>query len=146
MQSADVAAICENGRLWIVAFKAGSIDQLMALYRPDAQVALHGQSKLIGREAVRAYFAPTLAAHSPVEFLLDVEDVRVYGNVAYLISRYCYSSQTGDGRAFQDAGRSLSIYRRDAHGASGRPGPWQIQVDIDQATPDVAFPPPPTAH
>jgi uncharacterized protein (TIGR02246 family) len=142
-RSADVEAICAQGRAWIRAFKAGDIDGLMALYRPDAQVALHGQRKLDGIAAIRAYFAPALAARPDVQFLLDVEDIQVQGDVAWLVSGYWYTSIAGDGKRYEDAGRSLLIYRRDRSG--GRIGAWQIQVDIDQATPDVSFPPPPAA-
>ncbi|MEZ5514986.1 MAG: SgcJ/EcaC family oxidoreductase [Steroidobacteraceae bacterium] len=139
-RGADVRAICEQARRWIALFKAGDIDGLMSLYTPDAQVALHGQAKLTGSNAIRAYFAPALAAKRDVEFLLHVEDIRVYGDVAYLLSRYWYRSVKDGEPTYQDAGRSLLIYRRDAT------GPWRIHVDIDQATPDVTFPPPPTAE
>ena len=140
----DIRLICEHGREWIRAFKAGDINALMALYRPDAQVALHGQPKLIGIEAIRAYFAPTLAAKPQVEFLLHVEDIRVQGDFAYLISRYWFTAAGTDGKPFQDAGRSLLIYRRDS--GNRRSAGWKIQVDIDQASPDVSFPVPPSAR
>ncbi len=142
-RSADVEAICAQGRAWIRAFKAGDIDGLMALYRPDAQVALHGQRKLDGIAAIRAFFAPALAARPDVQFLLDVEDIQVHGDVAWLVSGYWYTSIGRDGQRYEDAGRSLLVYRRDR--SRGRVGEWQIQVDIDQATPDVTFPPPPAA-
>jgi uncharacterized protein (TIGR02246 family) len=142
-RSADVEAICAQGRAWIRSFKAGDIDGLMALYRPDAQVALHGQRKLDGVGAIRAFFAPALAARPDVQFLLDVEDIQVQGDVAWLVSGYWYTSIGRDGKRYEDAGRSLLVYRRDR--SRGRAAEWQIQVDIDQATPDVTFPPPPAA-
>ena len=140
----DVAAICQHGREWISAFTSGDIDRLMSLYTPDAQVALHGQHKLRGKESIRAFFAPALAARPKVQFLLQVEDIRVHGDVAYLISKYWYTSDSQDGKRYQDAGRSLLIYRR--HRSGQRVGAWKIQVDIDQASPDVAFPAPASAR
>jgi uncharacterized protein (TIGR02246 family) len=142
-RSADIEAICAQGRAWIRAFKGGDIDGLMRLYMPDAQVALHGQRKLDGLAAIRAFFAPALAARPDVQFLLDVEDIQVQGDVAWLVSGYWYTSVGRDGQRYEDAGRSLLIYRRDRSG--GGAGEWKIQVDLDQATPDVTFPPPPGA-
>jgi uncharacterized protein (TIGR02246 family) len=139
-RSADVEAICAQGRAWIRAFKGGDIDGLMGLYMPDAQVALHGQRKLDGLAAIRAFFAPALAARPDVQFLLDVEDIQVQGDVAWLVSGYWYTSVSRDGPRYEDAGRSLLVYRRDR--GRGGAGEWKIQVDIDQATPDVTFPPP----
>ena len=140
----DIEAICQHGRDWITAFKAGDIDALMALYMPDAQVALHGQHKLRGKDAIRAFFAPALAARPKVEFLLHVEEIRVEGDLGYLVSRYWYTSQTPEGKLLQDAGRSLLIYRR-ARTQHGKPV-WKIQFDIDQASPDVSFPAPASAR
>ncbi len=144
LRNRDVVAICQHGRDWISAFKDGDIDRLMRLYRPDAQVALHGQRKLNGIAEIRAFFSPALAAHPRVEFLLHVEDIRIRGDMAYLISRYWFTSETADGKKLQDAGRSLLVYQRER--SAKRAGPWQIQVDIDQATPDVSFPPPASAR
>ncbi len=143
-RSADVDAICASGRRWIEVFRAGDIDGLMRLYMPNAQVALHGQPKLLGLGAIRAYFAPALAARPDVAFLLDVEDIQVQGDVAWLISRYWYTSIGKGGSRHQDAGRSLLIYRRDRSKVAS--GEWKIQVDIDQGSPDIAFPAPSQAR
>jgi len=144
-RSADVQAICAQARRWIEVFEAGDIEGLMTFYMPDAEVALHGQPKLVGAAAIRAFFAPVLAARPKVDFRLDVEQVRVDGDSAWLMSRYWYVSEPRDGGAsYTDAGRSLLVYRRD-RGASPD-GEWKILVDIDQGTPDVTFPIPPGAH
>ncbi len=121
---------------WIAAYRAADIEALMALYMPDAIVALHGQPILWGREAVRAYFAPGLG-RAEVEFRLAIERIEVHGDIAYLLSKYWFTRQPQDGGPdVRDAGRSLLIYKRAADGS------WKIALDIDQATPDVNFPPP----
>lgn len=135
----DRAAIQAAARQWIVAFKAGDLDALMALYDPDAYVALHDQPALRGIAAVRAYFAP-LMGQGKVEFLLDVERIEVTGRTAHLISGYWFTMQQSGKPEYRDAGRSLLIYRKSASGQ------WRIYVDIDQGTPDITFPPPPGAR
>ncbi len=139
-RAADEAAIRANARQWIARFKAGDLDGLMALYWPEARVALHGQAIRIGAAAIRAGFAPALAAKPQVEFLVDIETIDVHGGHAFLISKYWYTSHGGGLPEIADAGRSMLEYRRDRHGR------WKILVDIDQATPDVAFPPTPGAR
>jgi len=72
-----------------------------------------------------------------VEFLLEYEQIEVHGDVAHLVSKYWYTAAPKDGgEAYRDAGRSALIYKRDADGR------WKIYLDLDQATPDVSFPPP----
>lgn len=132
-------AIALAAREWIDTFKAGDVDALMRLYEPDAYVALHGQPALRGIEAVRAYFAPRVG-QGKVEFLLDIERIEVRGRVAHLISGYWFTLELPGRPAYRDAGRSLLIYRK------GRDGRWRIAVDIDQGTPDIAFPAPPQAR
>lgn len=132
-------AIEAEAREWIAAFKSGDLDRLMRLYEPDAYVALHDQPALRGLPAVREYFAPRIGK-GRVEFLLDIERIDVHGRVAHLISGYWFTLELPGKPAYQDAGRSLLIYRK------GRDGRWRIAVDIDQGTPDIRFPPPAQAR
>ena len=138
--SAEAQAVCDHGKAWIARFKAGDIDGLMALYEPDAQVALHDQRKLTGTAQIREFFAPSLAARPEVSFDLHVEDIRIHGDLAVLVSRYWYTSTARRGERYQDAGRSALIYKR-VPGKSGH-AQWRILLDIDNNTPDVAFPKP----
>ncbi len=132
-------AIALAAREWIDTFKGGDVDALMRLYEPDAYVALHGQPALRGLAAVRAYFAPRIG-QGKVEFLLDIERIEVHGRTAHLISGYWFTLELPGRPIYQDAGRSLLIYRK------GRDGRWRIAVDIDQGTPDITFPAPPQAR
>jgi uncharacterized protein (TIGR02246 family) len=135
----DRSAVQQAARDWIRAFKSGDLDALMALYEPDAYVALHGQPVLRGIEAVRAYFEPRVG-RGEVEFLLDIERIDVRGDIAHLISGYWFTLDLPGQPRYEDAGRSLLIYRRAARGQ------WRIHIDIDQDTPDIVFPPPPSAR
>lgn len=132
----ESAAIRAAAAEWVTAFKAGDIDALMALYTPDAFLALHGQPAMRGTDAIRDYFAPKLGT-AEVEFLLDFEEIQVHGDVAHLVSKYWYLSvPKAGGTPLRDAGRSALIYKKAADGS------WLIYLDIDQQTPDVTFPAP----
>lgn len=129
----DEAEVRAHGQTWLARYKAGDLDGLMALYEPDAILALHDQPVRRGVDEIRAYFAPGMG-QSEVEFELDIEDVEVYGDRAWLVSKY-WLRATGksSGYVYEDAGRSLIIYRR------GGDGEWRIAADIDNNTPDVTM-------
>jgi uncharacterized protein (TIGR02246 family) len=118
---------------WLSAFKAGDLERLMALYMPDALVALHGQPALHGQDAIRAYFAPGMGK-SDIDFKIEIDSIHVHGRTADLVSRYWFTAKPHDGgAAYRDAGRSVVLYKRDEDGR------WKIRLDMDQATPDVRF-------
>ncbi len=127
--------IIDRGAQWSAAYQAGDLEALMQHYVDDAFVALHGQPALKGKPAISAYFAPRLG-QSDVSFDLRYERVRIYGDVAYIISQYWLTAtDRNSGATVRDAGRSLLVYEL------GSDGQWRIAADIDQATPDVTFTP-----
>ncbi len=132
---ADEAAIRAHGREWVRAFKAGDIEALMALYTPDAEVALHGQRKLKGLAAIRAYFTPILETPPAADFHLAEESLVVAGKQAFFLSKYWFTLHAAKGD-IRDAGRSLIVYQQ------GDDGIWRLRIDIDQAAPDVTYPVP----
>jgi uncharacterized protein (TIGR02246 family) len=131
--AADEAAIRAHGQTWLARYKAADLEGLMALYEPDAILALHDQPARRGVDEIRAYFEPGLGK-SHVEFELDVEHVEVHGDQAWLVSQYWLRATAKDsGYVYEDAGRSLIVYRR------GADGEWRIAADIDNNTPDVSM-------
>ena len=116
---------------WARLYEAQDLDKLMALYEPEAFVALNNQPALSGAKEVRAYFAKAFAA-SKGRMRLKIEDVQIHGPVAHLVSLFRLDGQSRDGQGNWTAvGRSLLIYRRT-------PGGWKILADIDNATPDAS--------
>ena len=135
---ADETAIRAHGVEWVKAFKSGDIEALMALYTPDAEVALHGKPKLKGIAAIRDYFTPLLKTPLDADFLLAEESLVVDHDTAVFMSKYWFTIRTPQGE-IHDPGRSLIVYRKGADGV------WRLRMDIDQAAPDVTYPPPPEA-
>ena len=125
-----IQAIEAAAQQWIDRFTSGDLDGLMALYEPDAFVALHGQPAMRGVDAVRDYFSSRIGTPG-ASFDIDIEEIQVHGDVAHLISFYWFEVPGENDAPFRDAGRSLLIYKYTP--ATG----WRIYVDIDQATPDV---------
>lgn len=131
-----VSVFEQVGGRWIEHYLANDLDGLMELYTDDATVMLHGKPAMQGKEAIGAFFAASMGT-ADVSFDIDVEQAEIHGNIAYLISKYWMSIKPqGSDQMFTDVGRSLLIYKKDAEGI------WKIHADIDQATPDVSWPPP----
>jgi len=124
------------GISWAEFYEAGDLDGLMTLYMDDVVVALHGQPALFGKDAVREYFS-TRIGKSEAKFELEYEVSEIHGEIAYLISKYWLRAVNKEsGYVYKEAGRSMLVYKKAADGK------WKIAADIDQATPDVAFPSP----
>ncbi|MEM9305380.1 MAG: SgcJ/EcaC family oxidoreductase [Pseudomonadota bacterium] len=121
---------------WMSAWHTGDIDSLMTVYCDDVVLALHGQPMRVGVDAVRAFFDGNIGREDAT-MRIDIETVRVRGDVAWFTSKYWLAIGAGQER-LEDAGRSLLVFERDTGGE------WRLCADIDQATPDVRFPAPST--
>ena len=127
--------IAAEGGKWAKYYEQADLEGLMTLYIDDAIVALHGQPALFGITAIREYFSTRIGKAESV-FELDYELRETHGDIAYIISKYWLKATDNEtGVVYKDAGRSLLVYKK-------QDGQWKIAADIDQATPDVAWPAP----
>ena len=127
--------IAAEGGKWAKYYEQADLEGLMTLYVDDAIVALHGQPALFGIAAIREYFSTRIGKAESV-FELDYELRETHGDIAYIISKYWLKATDNEtGVVYKDAGRSLLVYKK-------QDGQWKIAADIDQATPDVAWPAP----
>ena len=131
----DFEPLDAEGRKWVNFYEEGDLEGLMTLYKDDAVVSLHGQPALFGKDAIRGYFAPRVGS-ADMEFELEYEVIEVHGNIGYVISKYWLIVKNNkNGKRYQDAGRSLLVYKNEN-------GKWKIAADLDQTTPDVTWPSP----
>jgi len=127
--------IAAEGGKWAHYYEQADLEGLMTLYVDDAIVALHGQPALFGIDSIREYFAQRIGK-AEATFELDYELRETHGDIAYIISKYWLkATDKASGALYKEAGRSLLVYKR-------QDGQWKIAADIDQATPDVAWPAP----
>jgi len=137
IQAADQQTpLDEAAAQWIEYFEAADLDGLMTLYDEDVTVALHGQPRLVGIDAVRNYFANRIGKWES-RFEVEFERVETDDDFAWLMSKYWFIATVKEsGQQFRDAGRSLLVYKRS------KDGRWLILADIDQQSPDVTWPSP----
>lgn len=133
-QSNEVEKVRAAAETWKTYYEAGNYDGLMTLYTDNPRVYLHGQPAIIGMQAVRDFFKPSVGK-AKARFQLEYEVIEVNGDTATLVSKYWLTVQTDNPeKPYRDQGRSLLIYKKDHR------GDWKIAFDIDQATPDVSWP------
>ena len=127
--------IAAEGGKWAKYYEQADLEGLMTLYVDNAIVALHGQPALFGITAIREYFSTRIGKAESV-FERDYELRETHGDIAYIISKYWLKATDNEtGVVYKDAGRSLLVYKKQN-------GQWKIAADIDQSTPDVAWPAP----
>ena len=127
--------IAAEGGKWAEYYEQADLEGLMTLYVDDAIVALHGQHALFGITEIKEYFSTRIGKAESV-FELDYELRETHGDIAYIISKYWLKTTDKEtGVVYKDAGRSLLVYKT-------QDWQWKIAADIDQATPDVAWPAP----
>ena len=68
-------AILRTDERWIVAFNAGDIETLVALYDADAIVMPPGRTELRGRAEIRSWFVGFFAENSARQTLVNDEVV-----------------------------------------------------------------------
>ncbi len=133
VSNSEIEQVRAAAEQWKSFYEAGDYDGLMTLYDENPRVYLHGQPAIIGMQAVRDFFKPSVGK-AKSEFKLDYEIIEINGSTATLVSKYWLTVETDNPeQPYRDQGRSLLIYKKDSN------GDWKIAYDIDQATPDVSW-------
>jgi uncharacterized protein (TIGR02246 family) len=115
IQPDDMPAVFEQ------AFNTGDIDQVLALYEPDAVLVpqpgqvVHGLAAI--REALQGFFALKL----PIR--LERKRVLVMGDIALVASSWTLSGTGPDGSAVDLGGNTTEVIRRQADGT------WRYVID-----------------
>ncbi len=114
---------------WMTATQAGDLDTVLGLMAEDVVFLVPGQAPMIGRagyataaRAQAANGAPTFDGQS------DIQELRVFGDWAYLWSRLRVVVTPPDGgTTIVRAGHTLSIFRKDG-------GRWLLSRDANLLT------------
>lgn len=105
------------------AYEAGDAAAMAALYTDDAVLLPHGDTEVVGREAIAAYWSlpddERITAHE-----ITALDVEVDGDVATDYGTYTVSGEAGGEAWGPGLGNYLIVWRR---GADGR---WRMHLDM----------------
>jgi uncharacterized protein (TIGR02246 family) len=128
----DLKQIKAFGDLWAEHYAAGDTDALADLYEPDAWLMTRAQPALKDRDAILEFLDSATAAGARVRMTFENEDIRIEGDLAFLIAKWWLEVLPANGgELVRDAGRSFLVFRR------GGDGKWRIWRDIDNRAADV---------
>ena len=107
-------------------FRVGDLENLMALYEPDAVLAPAPGKELRGHAEIRAQLKQLLKLRGEL-ISTQLNCVR-QGDIALLQARWSFSGKSATGSAVVMGGVSAKVARRGADGA------WRFAIDLP-ATP-----------
>lgn len=96
---------------WTEAFNAGRIDDLLALYAPDARVVPPGRTVLKGRESARGYFWD-IRAQGFRDYAVAIDEIHAKGEAQIASGRWALSGPGGDGARHRYEGNWLNVLAR----------------------------------
>ena len=131
-RSADEAAIREADAQWSKAAGSLDVDKTVAFYSDDASVLPPNEPIANTKEAIRATWAALLAPGTAISWEPSKVEVAKSGDLAYLIGTYKLSMKGPDGKAMDDHGKMVEVWKKQPNKQ------WKCVADIFNS--DVAMP------
>ena len=109
-------------RVFAGALNTGNIDELMALYEPQASLMASPGKIVVGSEAIREALAGFIAGKP--KMTLTPRVVARTTDLAVLASKWSLTMTGPDGKPAQMSGESIEVARRQADGT------WRFAIDL----------------
>lgn len=113
---------------WLAASKAGDLPTVLGLMTDDCLFITPGQPPF-GKEAFAAMSEGMKDVR--MEGTSDIQEVQVFGDVAYLRNLLRISVTMPDGKTMRRSGQTLTILRKGADGM------WRLSRDANLVMPEV---------
>ena len=124
----DEAAIRAVHSSWIDAVNAGDLPRLLTLMTDDVLFLSPGKEPSGSREFRSGFL--TAHQHSSIHCVSEIEEVAVFGQIAYTRCRDSLSVKPrSGGEAIELAGHRITIYRKQADGR------WLLARDVHTLSP-----------
>jgi ketosteroid isomerase-like protein len=96
------------------AFSEGRLGEFLAFFADDAQLLIHQQETVIGKEAIRDSFGPVFEGFDTSAYQPRYEIINVHGNLAYVLASFDEALRPRDGQpGIRIHGRSVQFWRRE---------------------------------
>jgi len=109
-------------RLFAGALNTGNIEELMALYEPQASLMASPGKVVAGSDAIREALSEFIAGKPTMS--LSPRVVSRTADLALLTSKWQLTMTGPDGKPAQMAGQSIEVARR------GSDGNWRFAIDL----------------
>lgn len=123
----DERAIRNVVDTWLAASRAGDLPTVLGLMTDDVLFLTPGQPPF-GKEAFAAMSAGMQGMR--VEGTSEIQEVQVFGDVAYLRNALRITMTMPDGKTMRRSGQTLTILRKEADGQ------WRVARDANLVMPD----------
>jgi len=101
---------------------AGALDDILALYEPQAVFFTEGRERLVGHQAIATFFGAAAPA-KPRLVSNIVQVLRAGEDLAMVYNDWTLSVAGSDGTPVEQRGKAIEIVRRQANGA------WLFAID-----------------
>lgn len=112
----------EVDRLFVQALNAGKLDDLVALYEPEAALMPSPGKLVTGTAAIRESLGAFVAGKP--KMTLTPRVIAQSGDIAVLTAKWDLSMTGSDGKPAAMSGQSLEVVRRQADGR------WLFVIDL----------------
>jgi len=110
---------------WVTAAKTGKAEEWIAFYTDDAVVLPPNEKTVVGKDAIRKPIADMMALPElAISWAPTKVEVANSGELAYLHGTYQMSYKGPDGKAVEDNGKMVEIWKKQTDGK------WKCIVDM----------------
>jgi len=106
-----VPTLRQIGDDWARNWNAGNLEQVVAVYAPDAVYLPPHHEAVHGRDAIREYLQGP-RNHGVSGLTFDVTYIKQSGNVAWDVGTYRMNVPQNDGSTREDHGKYLTVWKR----------------------------------
>jgi len=128
MDGNDEQQIRDLVATWMSATRDGDLDTVLSLMTDDVVFLVAGQPPFGKQKFAEAMRAPTGAKLPKIDGRNDIQEIRVFGDWAYMWTRLSVEMTPPGGAPMKRAGHTLSVLRKTG-------GRWQLARDANLLVP-----------
>src|SRR6186713_600849 len=128
MDGNDEQQIRDLVATWMSATRDGDLDTVLSLMTDDVVFLVAGQPPFGKPKFAEAMRAPAGAKLPKIDGRNDIQEIRVFGDWAYMWTRLSVEMTPPGGAPMKRAGHTLSVLRRTG-------GRWQLARDANLLVP-----------
>ena len=128
MDDNDEQQIRDLVATWMSATRDGDVDTVLSLMTDDVVFLVAGQPPFGKQKFAEALRAPVGAKLPKIDGRNDIQEIRVFGDWAYMWTRLSVEMTPPGGAPMKRAGHTLSVLRKTG-------GRWQLARDANLLVP-----------
>jgi ketosteroid isomerase-like protein len=132
-RAATEDAVKQADANWSKVAESRDLDATVSYYSDQATVLPPNAPAATDKAGIRAMWSGLLNPHTSVTWQVTKADAAQSGELAYVIGTYQIAAKDPEGKAMEDRGKLLEVWKKQADGK------WKVDADIFNS--DVPTPP-----